>query len=414
MIHRLETTWGDRPLIIETGKIANQAHGAVWVQYGDTIVLVTACRSKSASDRDFLPLTVEYREKSYAVGRIPGNFFRREGRMGEKETLSARLTDHLIRPMFPKGFNYEVQVFITILSSDGENDPDVLGMLGASASLCLSDIPFSTPVAAVRIGRVDGEFVINPTMSQLDESDMDVIVSGTSDTIGAVEGGFHEVSETEVLAALRVAHENIQDILELQEELTKKAGKEKMEFTAAKADADLVSAVEKLAGARVVEANHTDSREDRGALLDALGDEVQAALAEDFPESGRQIKDALELLVRTDMRRMVLEEKRRIDGRALDEVRAVSCETQILPRSHGSALFARGQTQALCTATLGNKLDEKMIDDIRGKSFKSYFLDYNFPAYSTGEVSFPRGPGRREIGHGHLAERGHRAGAARG
>ena len=405
MIHRLETTWGDRPLIIETGKIANQAHGAVWVQYGDTIVLVTACRSKSASNRDFLPLTVEYREKSYAVGRIPGNFFRREGRMGEKETLSARLTDHLIRPMFPKDFNYEVQVFITILSSDGENDPDVLGMLGASASLCLSDIPFSTPVAAVRIGRVDGEFVINPTMSQLDESDMDVIVSGTSDTIGAVEGGFHEVSETEVLAALRVAHENIQDILELQEELTKKAGKEKMEFTAAKADADLVSAVEKLAGARVVEANHTDSREDRGALLDALGDEVQAALAEDFPESGRQIKDALELLVRTDMRRMVLEEKRRIDGRALDEVRAVSCETQILPRSHGSALFARGQTQALCTATLGNKLDEKMIDDIRGKSFKSYFLDYNFPAYSTGEVSFPRGPGRREIGHGHLAER---------
>lgn len=405
MIHKLETTWGDRPLSIETGKIAKQAHGAVWVRYGDNIVLVTACRSKSASDRDFLPLTVEYREKSYAVGRIPGNFFRRETRMGEKETLSARLTDHLIRPMFPKGFNYEVQVVITIMSSDGEIDPDVLGMVGASAALCLSDIPFAEPVAAVRIGRIDGEFLINPTLSQLDESDTDVIVSGTRDTIGAVEGGFHEVSEKEVLAALRVAHENIQDILELQEELVKKAGKTKMEFVPPKPDAALVSAVEKLVGKRIVEANHTDSREDRGDLLDALGDEVRQALADEFPDKGREISGILDSLVKTDMRRMVLEEKRRIDGRALDEVRQISCETEILPRAHGSALFARGQTQALCATTLGNKLDEKMIDDIRGKSFKSYYLDYNFPAYSTGEVSFPRGPGRREIGHGHLAER---------
>ena len=405
MIHKMEMDWGGRTLSLETGKVANQAHGAVWIQYGDTVVLVTACRSKSPSDRDFLPLTVEYREKSYAAGRIPGNFFRREGRMGEKETLSARLTDHLIRPMFPKGFNFEVQVFITVLSSDGENDADVLGMAGASAALCLSDIPFAAPVAAVRIGRIDDELIVNPTIAQLDDSDMDVIVSGTRDTIGAVEGGTHEVSETELLAALRFAHENLQDLLQLQEDLVSKAGVPVMEFEPAKPDEELVNAVGEMAAARVTEANHTDSREERGALLDALSGEVQAALAERFPEQTRQIDDVLDTLLKADMRRMVLEEKRRIDGRALDEVRSVSCENQILPRAHGSALFARGQTQALCVATLGNKLDEKMIDDLKGKSFKSYFLDYNFPAYSTGEVSFPRGPGRREIGHGHLAER---------
>ena len=405
MTTRVEMELGGRTLSIETGKIAKQAHGAAWVQYGDTVVLVTACRSKSAIDRDFLPLTVEYREKVYAAGRIPGNFFKREGRMGEKETLSARLTDHLIRPMFPKGLRHEVQVVITVLSSDGENDADVLGMVGASAALCMSDIPFAAPVAAVRVGRIEEELIVNPTMSQLDASDIDMIVAGTRDSIGTVEGGAHEVSEEDLLEALRFAHEQIRSVVDMQDELLSQCAKEKMPYEEVKASDELQAAVEEVAAVRITEANHTIDREERQALSDAISRDVHEALDERFPDEVRQIDEVIYQLVKADMRRMVLEEKRRIDGRALDEVRQVSCEAPVLPRTHGSALFARGQTQALCVATLGNKFDEKMIDDLRGKSFKSYYLDYNFPAYSTGEVSFPRGPGRREIGHGHLAER---------
>lgn len=396
---------GGRTLSIETGKIAKQAHGAAWLQYGDTVVLVTACRSKSPIDRDFLPLTVEYREKVYAAGRIPGNFFKREGRMGEKETLSARLTDHLIRPMFPKGLRHEVQVVITVLSTDGENDADVLGMVGASAALSMSDIPFASPVAAVRVGRIEEELIVNPTLSQLDASDIDMIVAGTIDSIGSVEGGAHEVSEEDLLKALRFAHDEIRSILDMQEELLKQCAKEKMPYEATKASEELQAAVEELMGTRITEANHTTDREQRQALSDAINRDAHEALDERFPDDVGQINEVIYQLVKADMRRMVLEEKRRIDGRALDEVRQVSCEASVLPRTHGSALFARGQTQALCVATLGNKFDERMIDDLSGKSFKSYYLDYNFPAYSTGEVSFPRGPGRREIGHGHLAER---------
>ena len=404
MIHRVESELGGRTFSLETGKIAQQAHGAVWARFEDTICLVTACRSQKATDRDFLPLTVEYREKSFAAGRIPGNFFRREGRMGEKETLSARLTDHSIRPMFPKGFNYEVQVFITILSTDGENDADVLGMVGASVALGLSDIPFAGPLGAVRVGRVEGDLIVNPTRSQREESDMDLILSGTKDSIGTVEGGTHEVSEEDVLEALKFGHEHIVKLIELQEELIQQAGKEKMDFGSPQVDADLEAAVRELAAERVTAANHTTSRDERHDLVEGIYSETRAALAERFPDSDGQIDDVIYGLIKSDMRTMVLQEKRRVDGRGLDEVRPVTCETQILPRAHGSALFTRGQTQALCVATLGSKPDEKMIDDLDGKSFKSYFLDYNFPAYSTGEVSFPRGPGRREIGHGHLAE----------
>jgi len=396
---------GGRTLSIETGKIAKQAHGAAWIQYGETVVLVTACRSKSPIDRDFLPLTVEYREKVYAAGRIPGNFFKREGRMGEKETLSARLTDHLIRPMFPKSLRHEVQVVIAVLSSDGENDADVLGMVGASSALCMSDIPFAGSVAAVRVGRIEEELIVNPTNSQLEDSDIDLIVAGTRDSIGTVEGGAHEVSEEDLLAALRFAHEQIRAVIDIQEELLSLCAKEKMPYEEVKPSDELQAAVAEVAATRITEANHTIDREERQALSDAISRDVHAALDERFPDEVKQINEVIYQSVKADMRRMVLEEKRRVDGRALDEVRAVSCEAPVLPRTHGSALFARGQTQALCVATLGNKFDEKMIDDLRGKSFKSYYLDYNFPSYSTGEVSFPRGPGRREIGHGHLAER---------
>lgn len=397
--------WGGRSLSLETGKVAQRANGAVWVRYADTVVLVTACRSYRADDRGFLPLTVEYREKQYAAGRIPGNFFRREGRMGEKETLSARLIDHMIRPLFPKKFAYEVQVFVTVLSSDGENDADILGMIGASAALGVSDLPFKGPIAAVRVGRVDGDLIVNPTMSQLQVSDMDLIVSGDRDSIGSVEGGAEEISEAALLEAMEFAHEGIQEVLDLQEELALKVGRTKMAYTAPEVDADLARAVSELAGARIAEANRCGDREKRGEVLDAIEAEVAQALQERFPESTKAVADIIYDLTRTDMRRMVLDTKRRLDGRALDEVRDVSCEIEVLPRAHGSSLFSRGQTQALCTATLGNKFDEKMIDDLRGKAYKSYFLDYNFPPYSTNEVSFPRGPGRREIGHGHLAER---------
>ncbi len=405
MIHKVETSLGERTLSLETGRVAKQAHGAVWIQYGETVVLVTACRSEGGEDRGFFPLTVDYREKAYAAGRIPGNIFKREGRMSEKETLSARLTDHQIRPMFPKGLHREVQVYISILSSDGENEADVLGMLGASAALCISDIPFSGPMGAVRVGRIEGELVINPTNTQLEESDLDIIVSGTRDSLASVEGGAHEISEADLLEALKFGHIHIQELVELQEGLVEKIGKEKLVVEELQGDSELPIAVEEMAATRISEANRTPVKEERHDLGESIKNEVQAALAERFPEAEKQIGDAFEKLVKADMRRMILDEKQRIDGRGLTEVRPITCESNVLPRSHGSSIFTRGQTQALCVSTLGTKLDERMVDDLRGKNFKSFYLDYNFPAFSVGEVRFERGPGRRDIGHGHLAEK---------
>ena len=405
MSQKFETQLGGRTLSFEIGRVAKQANGAVWIQYGETVVLVTACRSNTPEDRGFLPLIVDYREKAYAGGRIPGNFMKRESRPTEKETLSARLTDHQIRPMFPKKFPYEIQVYISILSVDGENDADVLGMLGASAALCISDIPFAGPMGAVRVGRVNGDFVINPTHSQLDESDIDLLVSGTDDSIASVEGGAHEISEEELVSALKFGHESIKELVEFQHQLISAVGKEKLLVEEEPVNEDLISAVADFATERVKEANRTKEKEDRDDLVNALTSDAKEALAENFPEMEKEIGDAVYDLVKSDMRAMILKEKKRIDGRALDEVRSVTCESQVLPRTHGSALFTRGQTQALCVATLGTKQDERMTDDLRGKSFKSYYLDYNFPAYSVGEVRFERGPGRRDIGHGHLAER---------
>ena len=405
MIHKQEMELGGRTLSIETGKVAKQANGAVWMQFGETVVLVTACRTNLPEDRGFLPLIVDYREKTYAAGRIPGNIFKREGRPTEKETLSARLTDHQIRPMFSKKFPYEIQVYITILSVDGENDADVIGMLGASAALCISDIPFAGPMGAVRVGRIDGELVINPTRTQLEESDLDLIVSGTRDSIASVEGGAHEISEAELLEALQFGHEYIKQLVILQDELVEAVGKPKIEVEVEEVAPELVTAVQELATERVSEANRTPVKEDRDGLLDLLREEVQEALVERFPESEKKISGLLDDMVKVDMRQMILQEKKRIDGRALDQVRTITCEKGILPRTHGSALFTRGQTQALCVGTLGTKLDERMADDLAGKRYKSYYLDYNFPAYSVGEVRFERGPGRRDVGHGHLAER---------
>ncbi len=404
MIHRHEMQLAGRTLSIETGRVARQASGAAWIQYGETVLLVTACRTRTPEVRDFLPLVVDYREKFYAAGRVPGNIFKREGRPSEKETLNARLIDHQIRPMFPKSLPYEVQVYITVLSADGENDADVLGMVGASAAISLSDIPFAGPMGAVRVGRVDGELTVNPTHSQLESSDLDIVVSGTRDSIASVEGGGREIPEADLLAALKLGHEHIRAIVQLQDELVAAAGQPKIDWEDPEPPEGLVDAVVQMAQARVSEANRTAVKEDREGLLDLLRQEIQEAVEERFPGSQRQASALLDDLVKKDMRRMVLVEKRRIDGRALDQVRPIACEIGVLPRTHGSSLFTRGQTQALCVATLGTKLDERMVDDLRGKSYKSYFLDYNFPPYSVGEVRIERGPGRRDIGHGHLAE----------
>ncbi len=402
---KIEHQLGGQTLSVETGKIAKQANGAVWLQYGETVVLVTACRTSTPEDRGFLPLIVDYREKGYAGGRIPGNIFKREGRPTEKETLSARLIDHPIRPLFPKKFPYEVQVYVSILSYDGENDADVLGLLGASAALSISDIPFAGPMGAVRVGRLDGEFVVNPTHVDLEGCDLEIIVCGTADSIISVEGGAHEISEQELVDALAFGHQHIVELVGVQQDLIAAVGKEKIQIEADEVDVELLGAVSELAADRIKEANRIPTKEERQELIDGIRDEVLGNLSERFPDSEKEIKAELESLLKSDMRSMILKEKRRIDGRALDEVREVNCENGILPRTHGSALFTRGQTQALCVATLGTKLDERMADDLQGKRFKSYYLDYNFPAYSVGEVRFERGPGRRDIGHGHLAER---------
>ena len=402
---KLEREIGGRNLSIETGRIAKQANGAVWMQYGETVVLVTACRTNVPEDRGFLPLIVDYREKAYAGGKIPGNIFKREGRPSEKETLSARLIDHPIRPMFPKKFPYEIQVYVSVLSYDGENDADVLGLIGASAALSISDIPFAGPMGAVRVGRINGEFVANPTPAELDDSDLEIIVCGTADSIVSVEGGAHEIAEQELVDALAFGHECIAELVELQEQLVAEVGKEKVAIEVEEVDPELVQAVAELAQGRIAEANRSPLKEERQERIDAINADVLESLAERFPESEKLLKDELEVLLKSDMRTMILKEKQRIDGRALDAVRDVTCESTVLPRTHGSALFTRGQTQALCVATLGTKLDERMADDLQGKRFKSYYLDYNFPPYSVGEVRFERGPGRRDIGHGHLAER---------
>ena len=406
MIHSMELELGGRTLSIETGRMAKQADGAVFVRYADTAVLVTVVGAKEAiEDRGFFPLQVEYREKAYAAGKIPGGFFKREGRPGEKEILSARLVDRPIRPLFPPEFLHEVQVMITVLSSDQENDADVLGLIGAASALCISDIPFSTPLGAVRVGYSSGHFIMNPTFSQLEESDLDIVVTGSAESILMVEGKAKEISEQELLQAIRFGHESIQRIIELERELITVCGKPKREVTPVEVNEELLQAVKDLSLDRVRQANALPDKEQRQKAIDDTVDSVIEELTERFPECEKIMTSLVFEIEKQDMRRMILEENRRVDGRGLNEVRPVSCEVGVLPRTHGSALFTRGQTQSLAVATLGTKMDEQRIDDLIGESWKSYMLHYNFPPFSVGEVRPIRGPGRREIGHGALAER---------
>ncbi len=403
----VERNFAGRALRLEAGRLAKQAAGACLIQYGETVVLATATVSDNVSSLPFFPLTVEYREKSYAAGKIPGGFLKREGRPSDEEILSARVTDRTIRPLFPEGFKNEIQVFIYVLSADQENDADVLGVTAASAALSMSKVPWNGPIAAVRVGRVEGAWILNPTFQQLEFSDLDMIVSGSRDSIVMVEGGALELTEAEIVKALEVAHKGIREMLDAEEELIADMRQPKMEWTKAAPPADLVARVKALAQPRIDEALNLPEKSERAQALAALKATIQDQLAAEFPENGKDIATAIEDIEYHTMRDQVLTRGERVDGRDLDTVRAISCEVGVLPRTHGSALFTRGQTQALVSVTLGTVSDEQRIDsiDVAQEVTKSFMLHYNFPPFSTGEVRPIRGTSRREVGHGALAER---------
>ena len=406
MTYRSEVSLEGRTLSIEAGRVARAADGAVWVRYGDTVVLVTAVASKQPREGiDFFPLTVDYQERAYAAGKIPGGFFKREGRPHEKETLAARLIDRPIRPLFPHGYHQDVQIIATVLSADQENDPDVLAVVGASAALTVSNIPFLGPTGCVRIGRLDGRFVVNPTYAQLEQSDMDMVLAGTEPAVVMVEGGAREVTEEVLLEALLFGHRALQPIIQMQRDLARQMGVVKPEFVSAPADPALRARVEELCRPRIRELAFVPEKEEQQARRGMLLGEALATVAGEPPATALQVKEIFEELEKEEMRRLILEEGRRADGRSVTEVRPITCEVGVLPRTHGSALFTRGQTQALVTTTLGTSEDEQRLDDLEGESFKRFMLHYNFPPFSVGEVKFMRGASRRDIGHGALAER---------
>jgi len=392
---------------METGRLAKQAAGACLIQFGETVVLATVTVSDQVSTLPFFPLTVEYREKAYAAGKIPGGFLKREGRPSDEEILSARVADRTFRPLFPEGFKNEVQVFVYVLSADQENDADVLGVTAASAALTMSKVPWNGPVAAVRVGRVEGAWILNPTFQQLEFSDVDMIVSGSRDSIVMVEGGALELTEAEIVKALEVAHKGIRELLDAADELIADVRQPKMEWTKVEPAAELVARVKALAEPRIAEALNLPEKAERAQALAALKATIQEQLAAEFPDNGKDVATVIEDIEYRTMRDQVLSRSERVDGRDLDTVRPITCEVGVLPRTHGSALFTRGQTQALVSVTLGTVQDEQRIDsiDVAQETTKSFMLHYNFPPFSTGEVRPIRGTSRREVGHGALAER---------
>jgi len=410
MTQRIEKQFAGRTLTIETGRMARQAAGSVLIQYGDTVILVAATVQDRPTHLPFFPLTVEYREKSYAGGKIPGGFFKREGRPGEKEILSCRLIDRSLRPMFPDGFMHETQLACFPLSADQENDADVWGVMGSSLSLNMSHIPFSTLLAAVRVGRIQGNWVLNPTFQQLEYSDVDIVVSGTEDAILMVEGGAIEVPEEDLIQGLDVAHQGIRELIEIQKEFLGDSRPLEMEWTPVLPDADLKAKVEAIAAGKVKEALLLSEKQERNQAMAVVREDVLDQLnqdEEDYSENIGDIKEILRGIEKKTMRERILTHGERADGRAVDEVRSITCEIGILPRPHGSALFTRGQTQALAVTTLGTSRDEQRIDSIdsREEVTKSFMLHYNFPPFATGEAKPYRGTNRRETGHGALAEK---------
>ena len=395
----------NKKLTIETGLMAKQANGSVVVRYGDTVLLATATANlKNQTNLNYFPLSVDYREKMYAAGKIPGGFFKREGRPGEHEIIASRLTDRPVRPLFPKDFMYEVQILINVLSYDGENIPDVLGTIGASAALSISDIPWEGPIATVRVGRVGDKFILNPTKSELIDSDMEVILSGTSDSILMVEGESDFISEETFLSAIQYGHGAIKDIIDIQNKLVKECGKSKSDYVSKEIDENIKKDVMSFISNKVGDFNKPKNKKNRYEEIDNYVNEVWENFESKYEEEENSVKAIVHDAIADNLRAVTLKGKR-ADGRKHKDIRNIDIETNILPRTHGSALFTRGETQALVTTTLGGKRDEQMIDNVDGLSYKNYMLHYNFPPFSVGEVGRMFSTSRREIGHGNLAER---------
>ena len=405
-MQEFRTTLGGRTLTAEIGKVAKQANGSVMVRYGDTVVLVTATVSKEPRQGiDFFPLLVDYEERLYSVGKIPGGFIKREGRPSEKAILSMRLTDRAVRPLFPYGFRNDVQVVATVMSVDQDCSPDVTAMIGASIALSISDIPFSGPIAGLIVARINGEFVVNPTLEQAGQSEMHLVVAGTRDAVMMVEAGAREVPEEIMLEGIVFGHRVIQDIIKFQDEIIGQLGKPKLEIPVYQIDPELERLARDYVGERVAGAVRNPDKLARQDAFDQLEREAGEHFLEAYPEQGKDVKEIFHSVLKETVRQMILEEQERPDGRILNEIRPITCEAGILPRAHGSGLFTRGQTQALTVATLGAVSDEQILDGLGVEESKRYMHQYNFPPYSVGETRPMRGPGRREIGHGALVER---------
>jgi polyribonucleotide nucleotidyltransferase len=405
-LKNVEIEINDSKLIIETGVMARQADGSVLVRYGDTVVLATVVSQKKAREGlDFFPLTIDYQEKAYAAGKIPGGFFKREGRLSEKEILISRLIDRPVRPLFPKGFYCETQGIVTVLSLGEENISDVLGIIGISAALTISNIPFNGPVGAVRVGRADGKILINPDLEQIETLEMELIVAGTEESVLMVEGNAGEVTETLILEAIDYAHSEIKRIISIQKELGSLTGNEKREVTVVKTDEELRGRIKEYVKEKVMEAVKIPDKLRRQESLDVIMADAKEHFSTEEEDNSKDVSDVFYDVERKLVRNMILDEGVRVDGRKADEIRTITGMVGMLPRAHGSALFVRGETQALVAATLGTSVDEQRIDALEGEFYKTFMLHYNFPPFSVGEVKFLRGPGRREIGHGSLAER---------
>jgi len=406
MEQKLQIDFGGRPFSIETGKVAKQANGSVMVQYGETVVLVTAVTSeKKREGLDFIPLTVNYLEMTYAAGRIPGGFFKREGRPSDRETLISRFIDRPLRPLFPKGFQNEIQIIATVLSADQDNDPSILGMIGASSALSLSDIPFDGPIAGTKVGRIDGEFVLNPTHEESELSDIDLFVAGSEDAIIMVEGSAKEIKEEEILEAILFGHQSLKPVIDLQKQMKSALGVTPGEFELQKPEEAIYEKVNAIAQEKLREIFHITEKGKREERLEEILQLTFQELGAEEESSRKMVKIAFEEIYRKRVRKFIIEKKQRIDGRKHSEIRPIFCEVGILPRTHGSALFTRGETQVLAVVTFGTSEDEQKINSLTGEIYKSFMLHYNFPPFCTGEVAPMRSPSRREIGHGALAER---------
>lgn len=401
----VEKDFHGRKISFESGWYAKQADGAVLMRQGDTVVMATVCSAPAKEGQDFFPMVVDYQEKFYAGGRIPGGFFRREGRPSENEILVCRLTDRPIRPLFPDDYVDEVQIIVNVLSVDGENDPDILSISAASAALHVSKLPFLGPVGAVRVGRIDGNFVANPTREELERSDLNMVVAAKRDALVMVEGGANVLTEQEILDALFFAHQEIIHIIDLQEELRSKTGKPKMEFVPPVKDLDLAKKIEDMALSKISEAISISSKQERSDALSAIKTEVLEALGEEYLEREKEVKETISKLIKKTARKKIVNEKVRIDGRGPKDIRPIHCEVNVLPRTHGSAIFTRGETQVMSVVTLGTSMDAQRIETLMNYPDKTFMLHYNFAPFSVGEVRMSRGTSRREQGHGALAER---------